>query len=158
MNTGTLFGPTIWTVRKPKDHKAVIAAPRKLESVEQRWFVGSHANVGGGCQSDFLAQIPLRWIMKKASLHGLAFKNDIDLDENALKASISDSYREFMYGAYSRFSERFYRPIGESPKETDHRRGRRRGIGSLPDGGRRRSAGNEALRAGVTENQMGDER
>jgi hypothetical protein len=113
------FAPTLWTVRKPKDPRAVIAAPRGLESVEQRWFVGAHANVGGGYLSDLLAQIPLRWMMNKASLHGLAFKNDIDLDENALKADISDSYREFMYGVYSKFSRRYYRPIGEAPRETE---------------------------------------
>jgi hypothetical protein len=112
------FGPTLWTVRKPKDPKAVVAAPRGLESVEQRWFVGAHANVGGGYQSDLLAQIPLRWMMKKASSHGLAFKNDINLDENAQKAGISDSYGEFMYGVYSKFSRRYYRPIGEAPRET----------------------------------------
>jgi hypothetical protein len=58
-------------------------------------------------------------MMKKASLHGLAFKNDVDVDGNASKAAISDSYREFMYGAYSKFSPRFYRPIGEPPQNTE---------------------------------------
>ena len=113
------FEPTLWTVRKPRDPKAIVAAPRALESVEQRWFVGAHANAGGGYPSDLLAQIPLRWMMKKASSHGLAFKNDVDLDGDALKAGISDSYREFMYGAYSKFSRRYYRPIGEAPREDD---------------------------------------
>jgi uncharacterized protein (DUF2235 family) len=112
------FGPTLWTVRRPKDPEAVVAVPRALASVEQRWFVGAHANVGGGCRSDLLAQIPLRWMMKKGSLHGLAFRNDIDLDGDVLKAPISDSYREFMYGAYAKLSSRYYRPIGEAPKET----------------------------------------
>lgn len=113
------FAPTLWTVRKPKDPKAIVATPRTLESVEQRWFVGAHANVGGGYPSDLLAQIPLRWMMKKASSHGLAFKNDVDLDGDALRASISDSYREFMYGAYSKTSRRYYRPIGEAPRADD---------------------------------------
>ena len=113
------FEPTLWTVRKPRDPKAIVAAPRALESVEQRWFVGAHANVGGGYPSDLLAQIPLRWMMKKASAQGLAFKNDIDLDGNALMAGISDFYREFMYGAYSKCSRRYYRTIGETPREDD---------------------------------------
>jgi uncharacterized protein (DUF2235 family) len=113
------FEPTLWTVRRPKDPQAIVAAPRAIESVEQRWFVGAHPNVGGGSESDLLAQIPLRWMMKKASLHGLAFKNDVDIDDSASKAAISDSYREFMYGAYSKFSSRFYRPIGESPQNTE---------------------------------------
>src|ERR1700682_6087890 len=42
------FAPTLWSVRHPKDPKAVIAAPRDISNVEQRWFVGAHANVGGG--------------------------------------------------------------------------------------------------------------
>jgi uncharacterized protein (DUF2235 family) len=113
------FAPTLWSIRKPKDPKAVVAAPRTLASVEQRWFVGAHPNVGGGCESDLLAQIPLRWMMKKASLHGLSFKNDVDLDGNASQATISDSYRQFIGGVYSKFSPRFYRPIGEPPRDTE---------------------------------------
>jgi uncharacterized protein (DUF2235 family) len=113
------FSPTLWTVRKSKDPNAKMPKPRPLESVEQRWFVGAHANVGGGYQSDFLAQIPLRWMMKKASSQGLAFKNDIDLDEGAMKAEITDSYRDFMWGIYSTLSRRYYRPIGEAPQQRD---------------------------------------
>jgi uncharacterized protein (DUF2235 family) len=44
----TDFAPTIWDVHHPKDPNAVIAQPRPLSGVEQRWFVGAHANVGGG--------------------------------------------------------------------------------------------------------------
>ena len=110
------FAPTLWTVRKPKDG-GFTAPPRDLTSVEQRWFVGAHANVGGGCESDLLAQIPLRWMMKKASLHGLAFKNDVDLDGDAMKAPISDSYKEFMKGAYSWVAERYNRVIGAQPEQ-----------------------------------------
>jgi hypothetical protein len=58
-------------------------------------------------------------MMKKASSHGFAFKNDVDLDGDALKAEIFDSYREFMHGAYSKFSRRYYRQIGEGPREDD---------------------------------------
>lgn len=112
------FAPTLWTVRKPKDG-VWAAPPRDVSSVEQRWFVGAHANVGGGCQSDLLAQLPLRWMMKKASRHGLAFKTDVDLDGDALKAPISDSYKEFMHGAYSVVTKRSYRTIGAEPEQAD---------------------------------------
>ena len=64
------FAPTLWDVHHPKDPNAVIAQPRPLSSVEQRWFVGAHANVGGGYQTDLLAQAPLRWMMKKAEVAG----------------------------------------------------------------------------------------
>jgi uncharacterized protein (DUF2235 family) len=109
------FAPTLWTVRRPKDPNATTAAPRPLASVEQRWFVGAHANVGGGCESDLLAQIPLRWMMEKASIHGLTFKNDVDIDGDVLKAPISDSHAEFMRGIYSVFSGRHHRSIGAAP-------------------------------------------
>src|SRR5262249_41943890 len=111
------FEPTLWTVRKPRDPNAIVAAPRKLACVERRWFVGAHANVGGGCESDLLAQVPLRWMMKKASAHGLAFKNDVELDGDVLKAGISDSYKEFAGGLYSLVSRRYFRPIGPPPVE-----------------------------------------
>jgi uncharacterized protein (DUF2235 family) len=113
------FGPTLWTVRKSNDPKDAAAAPppRGLESVEQRWFVGAHANVGGGYDSDLLAQIPLRWMMKKASVHGLAFKHDVELDGDALAAGIADSYRKFMGGVYSKVSRPYYRPVGEAPQQ-----------------------------------------
>jgi uncharacterized protein (DUF2235 family) len=113
------FAPTLWTIRKPKDPQTFTAPPRDLSSVEQRWFVGAHANVGGGCESDLLAQIPLRWMMKKASLHGLAFKNDVDIDGDVVKAPISDSFKEFMKGAYSVVASRFHRPIGAEPEQAE---------------------------------------
>ncbi len=109
------FSPTLWTVRHANTPDPDAPPPRQLTSVEQRWFVGAHANVGGGYASDLLPQIPLRWIMNKASLHGLAFRDDVGLDGNELTAPISDSYREFMYGAYHLFSRPYYRPIGAPP-------------------------------------------
>jgi uncharacterized protein (DUF2235 family) len=109
------FSPTLWTVRNAPHPDPDAPPPRPLSSVEQRWFVGAHANVGGGYASDLLPQIPLRWIMKKASLHGLAFRNDVDLDGNDLRAPVCDSFREFMYGVYSWFSRPYYRPIDAPP-------------------------------------------
>ena len=74
------FPPTFWTVRKPRDPNATVAKPRPISSVEQRWFIGAHGNIGGGYPSDVLAQLPLQWLMRKASSHGLAFKNEVGLD------------------------------------------------------------------------------
>jgi uncharacterized protein (DUF2235 family) len=110
------FAPTLWDVRRANDPNAVHAAPRSITSVEQRWFVGAHANVGGGYASDLLAQTPLRWIMKKASLNGLTFRNDVDIDGDAVRAPINDSYKEFAYGVYSTFSKPLFRKIGEDPE------------------------------------------
>ena len=44
------FRPTLWTNQGATDAK-----PRAIERTEQRWFVGAHANVGGGCFDDPLA-------------------------------------------------------------------------------------------------------
>jgi uncharacterized protein (DUF2235 family) len=113
------FAPTLWDVRTPKDPNEVHAAPRSISNVEQRWFVGAHANVCGGYESDLLAQAPLRWIMKKASLNGLTFRNDVDIDGDILTAPINDSYKEFMDGAYSKASRPFFRTIGQDPDVRD---------------------------------------
>jgi uncharacterized protein (DUF2235 family) len=113
------FSPTLWTVRTTVDLAPDAAPPRPLSSVEQRWFVGAHANVGGGYANDLLPQVPLRWLMKKASLHGLAFRTDVGLDGDVLKAPVSDSYREFMYGVYRLFSRPYFRPIGAPPVQDD---------------------------------------
>jgi uncharacterized protein (DUF2235 family) len=110
------FAPTLWTVDYAKD-----ALPphhnRTLPQVEQRWFVGAHANVGGGCQSDVLAQTPLKWMMDKATAHGLAFRRDLDLDRPDTAPPIADSYSEFIGGAYKvlTLGRRDYRPIGPEP-------------------------------------------
>jgi uncharacterized protein (DUF2235 family) len=76
----TTFHPVLWTEKNEKP-----AAPDKDgrrwikdERLSQVWFVGMHANVGGGYPDDALAHIPLVWIAKEAKRCGLAFKTDPD--------------------------------------------------------------------------------
>lgn len=109
------FAPTLWDVHHKNDPNAVIAKARPLSSVEQRWFVGAHANVGGGYQTDLLAQAPLRWMMKKAESNGLTFRSEIGLDGDLLSAPIADSYKAFAYGLYAKISRPLYRVIGREP-------------------------------------------
>jgi hypothetical protein len=108
------FAPTLWTVRTAPG--AQPAPMRSLAAAEQRWFIGAHANVGGGCYDDLLAQIPLRWMMRKAANLRLAMRNELEVDEGEYLGPISDSYREFFKGAYACVSSRHYRPIAEEPK------------------------------------------
>ena len=110
------FAPTLWTVdflrgAPPPHHH------RTLTEVEQRWFVGGHGNVGGGCQNDPLAQLPLKWMMDKASLGGLAYRWDVGIDILTSPPPIANSYAEFMYGAYKILTggRPFYREIGADP-------------------------------------------
>ncbi|MDH2406614.1 DUF2235 domain-containing protein [Bradyrhizobium sp. SSUT18] len=51
------FAPTLWDVCHPKDPNAVIAQPRPLSGVEQRWFVGAHANVGAAIRRIVLLRL-----------------------------------------------------------------------------------------------------
>ena len=103
------FAPTLWDVRHPPN------AVRPLSNVEQRWFVGAHANVGGGYETDLLAQAPLRWMMQKAEAQGLSFRSEVALDGDALKAPIIDSYNSFGEGLYHLVSPALYRIIGREP-------------------------------------------
>jgi hypothetical protein len=113
------FAPTLWDVRHPKDPKAVIAQPRQMSGVEQRWFVGAHANVGGGYETDLLAQAPLRWMMKKAESKGLSFHSEVELDGDVVAAPMTDSYRLFGYGLYHLVSSPLFRTIGREPDVRD---------------------------------------
>ncbi|MEK1928973.1 MAG: DUF2235 domain-containing protein, partial [Pararhizobium sp.] len=101
--------------------------------VEQRWFPGAHANVGGGYEDDNLADISLNWMVEKASGCGLRFvqqpwsnlrtKEPPAVDSKvpsylALRGDeyadpIRDSYAEFAYGLYQHLPvvQRLYRPM-----------------------------------------------
>lgn len=106
------FRPTLWS-----NMGATTAKPRPVERTEQRWFVGAHANVGGGCFTDPLAQIPLKWIERKAAALGLTFEDEIATEEDAETAPISDSFAEFAAGWYRplKLWIRYHRRIGEPP-------------------------------------------
>ncbi|MEM8817872.1 MAG: DUF2235 domain-containing protein [Pseudomonadota bacterium] len=82
--------------------------------VEQRWFVGAHANVGGGLSNDLLPQIPIKWMQDKAQLAGLSFRHTITLHNGEHLRPISDSFASFLKGVYRivRLGRRAYRPIG----------------------------------------------
>jgi uncharacterized protein (DUF2235 family) len=109
------FAPTLWS-------KTIIAgdatfAPRSLDDVEQRWFVGAHADVGGGYPDGLLAQVPLQWLMDKATLHGLEFKGSPTIDGNENKADIHDSFGQMAGGLYRacKLFQPYYRAIGATP-------------------------------------------
>jgi uncharacterized protein (DUF2235 family) len=109
------FAPTLWTktIRQGQPN----AAPRPLTSVEQRWFVGAHANVGGGYASDLLPQTPLRWMMSRASRLGLSFREEIQLDDDGAASPVTDSFAPFLGGFYKvlKLGRPFYRAIGQAP-------------------------------------------
>jgi uncharacterized protein (DUF2235 family) len=108
------FLPTLWT-----NMGATQATPRPIERTEQRWYVGAHANVGGGYFNDPLAQLPFKWLERKAAALGLTFKYEFATDDNAATAPISDSFAKFLGGWYRplRLWMRYYRRVGVPPRE-----------------------------------------
>jgi len=77
------FAPTLWT-----NQGATGAAPRPIERTEQRWFVGAHANVGGGCFQRSLGATSLQWLERQSRARGLAFKDDFAPTECGQRADL----------------------------------------------------------------------
>jgi uncharacterized protein (DUF2235 family) len=107
------FEPTLWTMTVRTGQEG--PPERPIEHVEQRWFIGAHANVGGGYASDPLAQRPLKWLMDKAAGLGLVFREPVVIDTTQSSPQVTDSYREFAHGFYRLISRPFYRPVGAPP-------------------------------------------
>jgi uncharacterized protein (DUF2235 family) len=71
--------------------------------IEQRWFAGAHANIGGGYRNDLLPQRPLAWIQQKALNCGLGFRCQIQIPDDYvddLKMKSKNSYSEFLLGSW----------------------------------------------------------
>ncbi len=112
------FAPTLWEKSTPKHGEC--PAPRDLAHVEQRWFVGAHANVGGGYEDDLLAEVPLCWMIGKAAEHGLVLRHTAAIDGDVSTCPIHDSYAEMAHGVYKliTFGQEHFRAIGAEPVET----------------------------------------
>jgi uncharacterized protein (DUF2235 family) len=113
-----VFDVTLLSYYHPNSDPRPYECPRTPAEVEQRWFCGAHGDVGGGSYSDALAQLPLRWLLTKASLHGMAFKRSVELDDEARTGPIEDTFADFLDGAYKVISawQRHWRPIGRAPE------------------------------------------
>jgi uncharacterized protein (DUF2235 family) len=59
------FFPTLFT--KPK-------GPHQPATLQQVWFRGAHADLGGGYTRHDLSDVPLHWMMTAMMRHGLTFK------------------------------------------------------------------------------------
>lgn len=84
-----IFEPALW----PRSARG--------QSMEQRWFIGAHANVGGGYGNDGLFRRPLQWLQSEAALLGLVFRHVVaDLGELFYCCAPRDPLDEVGYGAY----------------------------------------------------------
>jgi uncharacterized protein (DUF2235 family) len=98
-----------------KDYDVCLWDPREKpeQTIEQRWFVGAHCDVGGGYPDRRLSDITLRWMQEKASALGL----DVDFTDVAqgnYLGSYVDSYQRFLDGVYAKVNARHYRSIGKT--------------------------------------------
>jgi len=73
------------------------------QRVEEVWFCGDHADVGGGDREENQAcQIPLAWMVKKAMLAGLRFQAIPEVSEGAHSAVLHDESRRHGWRLLSR--------------------------------------------------------
>jgi uncharacterized protein (DUF2235 family) len=121
------FAPTVWT-RNPdtmQPGETLDCKKREQIAVEQRWFIGSHADVGGGndCDGagrtpDPLPDLPLAWLQRMAIAAGLACSEILIPDADADTGVPRNSYAEFMDGIYKYFKSPFNRTLGKGINET----------------------------------------
>lgn len=112
------FPPALWTgLPAPTDGH--------VTQVEQRWFVGSHSNIGGGGTSEPRAANPLSvltrtWLADHAVEAGLALEPSVvPLEGDEWKGPIRPSY-SLAFGGFGRFlpgNKRYLRPVRTSVGE-----------------------------------------
>jgi uncharacterized protein (DUF2235 family) len=86
------------------------------QRIEQAWFPGAHADIGGGYADDRrLADLALHWMQSRAEETGLGLapvELGAPVETLAVQARIHDSYREFLGGVWTLAAERHYRAVG----------------------------------------------
>ena len=96
-----------------KDYDVCLWDPseKPAQTLEQRWFIGGHCDVGGGNADRQLSDIALRSMQDRALELGLAV-TPMNVPENNYLGPYTDSYEGFLKGAYARINPRHYRSIG----------------------------------------------
>ncbi len=100
--------------RKPYEAALWDPTEKPKQVIEQRWFIGAHADIGGGYNDRRLSDITLRWMQDKAQSCGLRIDpSGIPKVTNAnADGSVANSFRAFLGGLFSLFHTRYYRPVG----------------------------------------------
>lgn len=100
------YAATLWTPKRKLD-----------QTMEQRWFIGAHCDVGGGYEDRRLSDLALAWMMDKASACGLvldpACRPAVDLEQNA-RGVLTDSFSNFLSGMFKLFERRYFRDVCQS--------------------------------------------
>ncbi|KAA0069964.1 DUF2235 domain-containing protein [Tardiphaga sp. P9-11] len=118
----TTFHPVLWTEQVAGEPAPKVPTTVSAERLVQAWFVGMHANVGGGYPDDALAYVPLFWLVKEAQKHGLTFKEAPFADPDAVRAIESSQDKDGrLYdsragvGAYYRYGPRKVEDLCNDP-------------------------------------------
>ena len=94
------FDVTLWDSEKTKEGQVM----------EQRWFVGSHSDVGGGYDDQNLSNITLRWMQEKAEGCGLRFDSMAETGERDCLAPFHKPWNKLLYLLRYRIN----RPVGQT--------------------------------------------
>lgn len=78
------FAPALWDAR---------------EGIEQVWFAGVHADIGGGYHETGLSDLGLAWMLKKLQAHGILF-GDCACRENGVPNITGDPLMTPMHDSY----------------------------------------------------------
>ena len=91
--------------------------------IEQRWFVGAHANIGGGYPDNTLSELPRQWILDGARDHGLQCRPWAPTPR--ARYFPTDSFAEFLRPAWTMVlrAKRHYRTIDPAPIVRAHPNG-----------------------------------
>ena len=118
--------PALWTRNSctVKAGESMTSKKEEQREIEQRWFIGSHSDVGGGnaCDGagrkpDPLPDLPLAWMQRKAMATGLTCTGLLVPASDAASGVPRDSYKEFMHGIYKEFKPPFDRTLGSGVNE-----------------------------------------
>lgn len=87
-----IFSPALW-----EKSNTVKSNPGHPQQLEQRWFAGVHANVGGGYADCGLSNLCLQWLLDKAQAAGLCYHEPPlveprDCDKGELRNSYTPLY------------------------------------------------------------------
>jgi uncharacterized protein (DUF2235 family) len=67
----TTFHPVLWTEQQPDHPAQPVPITIDGQKLVQVWFVGMHANVGGGYPDDAVAFVPLYWMLVLTAPYGV---------------------------------------------------------------------------------------
>ncbi|WP_315747839.1 MULTISPECIES: DUF2235 domain-containing protein [unclassified Bradyrhizobium] len=88
----TTFHPVLWT--EEGESKPPVPTTIDDERLVQVWFVGMHANVGGGYPDDSVSFVPLTWLVGEAVKRGLMFKSAPVADPDAIKSIVTSQDKD----------------------------------------------------------------